>query len=364
MVPLIKTLKNCSEIKTLVCVTAQHRQMLDQVLNIFDITPDFDLDIMQENQSLADITTRALKGVMQIIEKSKADLVLVHGDTTTTLAASLAAYYSGIKLGHVEAGLRTYDKYQPYPEEINRRLVADLADLNFAPTAISKENLLKENINPESIFVTGNTAIDLIKYTLRKDFRFNCNALNNINFKNRIITMTAHRRENYGKPFENICHAVQKLVENFPDLEIIYPVHLSPNVRDIVFKILGNNKRIHLIDPLDIQDLHNLFALSTLVMTDSGGIQEEAPAFNIPTLVLRNVTERPEGLQTGCLALAGTDTENIYNIASQLLTNPTEYSRMANAPNPFGDGKASERILQAILYHFNKTISPPMEFII
>ena len=363
MAPLIKKMQESQQIEVIVCVTAQHRQMLDQVLDIFEITPDYDLDIMQENQAIADVTSRVLAGVMDVIKKSACDLVLVHGDTTTTFAAGLAAFYSGVLLGHVEAGLRSFNKREPFPEEINRRLVSVMADLNFAPTQTSRANLLKEGICCDDIFVTGNTTVDLMQYTTRPDYRFKTEALNSISHKNRrIITMTAHRRENYAEPLENICRAALRLVRDFEDVDIVYPVHLAPAVRKIVFEILGNNKHIHLIDPLDVEDLHNLMSKSFMVLTDSGGLQEEAPVFKKPVLVLRNVTERPEGIETGCLVLAGVDENHIYELAAKLLTSSDEYRKMANAKYPFGDGKASERIVSAILYRFGKIAAPLADF--
>jgi len=363
MAPLVKVLENCSHITSKICVTAQHRQMLDQVLDIFDIKPDFDLDIMVQNQNLAHITTSALNGVLDVIERAKPDLVLVHGDTTTTMAASIAAYYAQVKLGHVEAGLRTYNKWAPYPEETNRRIAAVLADLNFSPTVDARNNLLAENVAAHSIFVTGNTAMDAIDSLVSQDYHFHENILNALDFKGkRIITMTAHRRENYGQPLENICRAVSRLVSDFDDVEVVWPVHLSPAVKDVAHRILGSNSKVHLIAPTDVADLLNLINRSYMVLTDSGGIQEEAPHLNKPVLVLRDVTERPEGLEAGCLALAGTDEATIYNMAARLLTNAAEYNRMAKAKNPFGDGAASHRIHQAILYYFGFAENPAEDF--
>ena len=363
MAPLVKALEQCKHIHSVVCVTAQHRQQLDQVLDVFNISPDYDLNIMIEKQDLAHITTAALNGLMKIINESSPHLILVHGDTTTTLSASLAAYYSQVKLGHVEAGLRTYDKFAPFPEEVNRKIVSCIADLNFSPTSCAKSNLLKENIQADNIFITGNTAIDAIDSLIKPDYRFKYSLLNNIDFTNkRIIAVTAHRRENYGKPLENICKSLARLVEDFDDTEIVYPVHLSPWVRDIAYKILGNNSKIHLTEPVDVEDLLNVISRSYIVMTDSGGIQEEAPHLNKPVLVLRNVTERPEGLNTGCLALAGTDEASVYDIAAKLLADEFEYQKMSSAQNPFGDGKASARIVNAILYHFGLLDKKPEDF--
>ena len=364
MAPLVKVLEACPHVASKICVTAQHRHMLDQVLDIFGITPDFDLNIMVQNQSLAHITTAALNGLMDVIARAKPDLTLVHGDTTTTMAASVAAYYARVKLGHVEAGLRTYDKWAPYPEEINRKITTVLADLNFAPTPTARANLLAENAATDSIFVTGNTAIDAIDSIVSQDYSFTESRLNDLDFANkRIIVLTAHRRENYGQPLENICRAATRLTLDFDDIEIIWPVHLSPAVKDIAYSILGNNNKVHLIKPVDVTDLLNLINRSYMVMTDSGGIQEEAPHLNKPVLVLREVTERPEGVG-GCLVLAGTAEASIYNIAARLLTDAEEYGRMARAKNPFGDGAASNRILSAILYHFGRMARPAEDFTI
>ncbi|MCL2573263.1 MAG: UDP-N-acetylglucosamine 2-epimerase (non-hydrolyzing) [Defluviitaleaceae bacterium] len=363
MAPLVKQLASCPHISSQICVTAQHRQMLDQVLDIFGISPDFDLNIMVQNQDLAHITTSALNGLIDVIKRAKPDLVLVHGDTTTTMAASLAAYYTQVKLGHVEAGLRTHDKFAPYPEEVNRRIAGVLADLNFSPTMAAKSNLLAENTKANSIFVTGNTAIDAIDSLVSDGYGFKDDSLNTIDFANkRIIAMTAHRRENYGQPLQNICKAVARLATDFDDVEIVWPVHLSPAVSNIAHELLGNNNKVRLIPPIDVADLLNLMHRSHMVLTDSGGLQEEAPHLNKPVLVLRDVTERPEGLETGCLALAGTEESTVYNMAARLLTDKQEYDCMAQARNPFGDGKASQRIHKAILYHFGLADSPAEDF--
>lgn len=364
MAPLIKAMDKCSKIEQVICVTAQHRQMLDQVLNIFNIKPDFDLNIMTSKQTLTDITTRALIGLENIMKQTKPDIVLVHGDTTTTFAGSLAAYYSQIKIGHVEAGLRTYDKYQPFPEEMNRKLTGALADLHFSPTLLAKEHLLKENVNESDIFITGNTAVDCLKTTIEKDYKFELDKLNNIDFnKKRIITMTAHRRENLGKPLENICNAVLRIVNENEDIEVVYAVHFNPLVQETARKILGNHKRIHLTDPIDMKDMHNLMYRSFLVMTDSGGLQEEVPSMNKPVVVLRNVTERPEGVKAGTLKLAGVEEEQIYKITNEIINNKEIYNKMAEAKNPFGDGNASERIVNAILYYFKLIEKRPDDFI-
>lgn len=363
MAPLIKAMDKCDEIEQIVCVTAQHRQMLDQVLEIFDLHPDYDLDIMTERQTLTSITTKALTGLEEVMSEAKPDLVLVHGDTTTTFAGALAAFYSGIKLGHVEAGLRTYDKTQPFPEEMNRVLTGHMADLHFAPTPLAKEHLLKENIGEEGIFITGNTAVDCLKHTIKDNFKFELDELNNIDYKNKkVITMTAHRRENLGEPLENICRAVLRLTEDYKDIEVVYAVHFNPAVREVANRILGNHERIHLVDPLDIVNMHNLMNLSYMVMTDSGGLQEEVPSMGKPVLVLRNVTERPEGVEAGTLKLAGVDEDEIYAQARELLENKESYDKMVAAKNPFGDGYAAERIVEAIRYHFGFRSDRPEDY--
>ncbi|MCD8090295.1 MAG: UDP-N-acetylglucosamine 2-epimerase (non-hydrolyzing) [Clostridiales bacterium] len=363
MAPLIKAMEKNENIEPLVCVTAQHREMLDQVLDIFKIKPDYDLNIMKERQTLTDITTRALIGLENVMKEAKPDLVLVHGDTTTTFAGALAAFYSGIKLGHVEAGLRTYDKTQPFPEEMNRVLTGDLADLHFAPTKLAKEHLLLEHINPEGIFITGNTAIDCIKTTIEDNYKFSRDCLNEIDYKKyRVIAMTAHRRENLGEPLENICRATLKLVEDNPDVYVVYAVHFNPAVRETAYRILGNHPRILLTDPVDMKDMHNLMNLSCFIMTDSGGIQEEAPSMHKPVLVLRNVTERPEGLEAGTLRLGGNNAEEIYKQADLILNNKEVYESMAKSKNPFGDGYAAERIVEAILYSFGLRNDRPEDY--
>ena len=363
MAPLVKILEQTQGITSLVCVTAQHRQMLDQVLEIFDLHPDYDLDIMQTGQTLSGITTRALTGLEQVMAKEKPDLVLVHGDTTTTFAGALAAYYNQIPVGHVEAGLRTYDKYQPFPEEMNRRLTGAISDLHFAPTPLAQDHLLKENVDPASIFITGNTVIDALQHTIQPDYVFGVEELNRIDFQHhRVISMTAHRRENLGEPLEHICHAVLRIVEDFPDVEVVYAVHKNPAVSGPVHEILGRHPRIHLTEPLDLKDMHNLMSRSYLVLTDSGGLQEEVPSMGKPVLVLRNVTERPEGVAAGTLKLAGTNEETIYSMTRELLEDASAYEKMAQAKNPFGDGHASERITESILYYFGKTQTPPAPF--
>lgn len=363
MAPLIKELKRHIEIESIVCVTAQHREMLDQVLDIFKIKPDFDLNIMKSKQSLTDITINALKGLEVVIENKKPDIILVHGDTTTTFVASLAAFYYQIKIGHVEAGLRTFNKYEPFPEEMNRRLTGALADIHFAPTALAKKNLMNEGLDEKNIFVTGNTAIDGLKETIEENYKFTLDLLNNIDYKNKkVITMTAHRRENWGEPLENICKATYQIVEEFKDVEIVYAVHKNPVVMETAQKYLGSHERIHLIEPLDIKDMHNLIKRSFLVMTDSGGLQEEVPSMGKPVMVLRNVTERPEGVEAGTLKIAGVYQENVFKLASELITNKNIYDRMVNAINPFGDGHASERIVEAIQYKFGLVNKLPRAF--
>jgi len=352
MAPLHTVLNDCPSIESKIVVTAQHRSMLDQVLNIFNIKPDYDLNIMQPRQTLADITANALKGLEDVIKKEDPCLLLVHGDTTTTLAGSLAAYYCQKALGHVEAGLRTYDKYQPFPEEMNRRLTGSLADLNFAPTENAKNNLIKENISAHTIYVTGNTAIDCLRYTIKTNYRFEEPLLSSLDFSKRILVMTAHRRENLGQPLINICNAVKRIVDEFEDVILIYAVHLNPAVQETVFPILSGHPRIHLTKPLNIQDMHNLINRSYMVLTDSGGLQEEVPSMGKPVLVLRNVTERPEAVEAGTVALAGISEKEIYQMAHELLADEDTYRQMAQAKNPFGDGYASERIRDAILEFF------------
>lgn len=350
MGPVIKAIEATEGLESIVCVTAQHRQMLDQVLEVFDIQPHYDLDIMKANQTLTQITTRALEGLESVMKEVKPDLVLVHGDTSTTFVGALAAFYQQIKVGHVEAGLRTYNKYEPFPEEMNRKLTGALTDLHFAPTVTAQEHLLKEGVDEKSIFVTGNTVIDALKTTISDDYRFTVEKLNEIDFKNKkIITMTAHRRENLGEPLENICRAVRRIAETFHDVEIVYAVHLNPLVQNTVCGILGELKNVHLLEPLELKDMHNLLNRSYLVMTDSGGLQEEVPSLGKPVLVLRNVTERPEGLSAGTLKLAGTNEETIFEMAKELILDSNAYNQMANATNPYGDGFASQRIVKVIL---------------
>lgn len=356
MAPLVKELgKYPDHIKPIVTVTAQHREMLDQVLQIFEITPDYDLNIMKERQTLLEVTTRSLEGLNQVLADVKPDIVLVHGDTTTTFVASLAAFYHSIPIGHVEAGLRTHNKYSPYPEEMNRQLTGVLADLHFSPTSQSKQNLLMENKREDGIFITGNTAIDALKTTVRDNYTHPVlDKLGN----DRLILMTAHRRENTGKPMENMFRAIRRLVEKHVDVQVVYPVHMNPVVREIANRVLGEHERIHLIEPLDVIDFHNFASRAYLILTDSGGVQEEAPSLGVPVLVLRDTTERPEGIEAGTLKLAGTDEETIFDLADGLLSDPAAHDKMAHASNPYGDGYASERIVKAILHHFGKEERP------
>ena len=346
MAPLVKELKSRKEIECIVCVTAQHRQMLDQVLDVFEITPDYDLDIMRQGQTLSDITSRALKGLEEIIQKEKPNIVLVHGDTTTTFAGALAAFYTQTDIGHVEAGLRTWNKYSPYPEEMNRQMVGVMADMHFAPTENSKNSLLSEGKKEETIFVTGNTAIDALATTVKADYKHEIfDWIGN----DRLILLTAHRRENLGEPMRHMFKAIKEIVDEFPDVKVVYPVHLNPRVREVASEILGNNERIRLIEPLEVIDFHNFIAKSHIILTDSGGIQEEAPSLGKPVLVLRDTTERPEGIKAGTLKLVGTNEETIYKETKRLLTDKNEYEKMSKASNPYGDGKASIRITDSII---------------
>jgi UDP-N-acetylglucosamine 2-epimerase (non-hydrolysing) len=361
MAPLVKELEKYPEkIQSCVVVTAQHREMLDQVLDIFKIQPDYDLNIMQSRQTLVDITTRALVGLDNVIKEVNPDIVLVHGDTTTTFVASLAALYNQVKIGHVEAGLRTWNKYSPFPEEINRQLTGVLSDLHFAPTKKSAENLLLENKPRENIYITGNTAIDALKTTVKENYTHPI--LEQLG-SDRFILLTAHRRENLGEPMRNIFEAIREIVEEFNDVQVVYPVHLNPVVRETAQEILGNHNRIHLIEPLDVIDFHNFASRAYLILTDSGGVQEEAPSLGKPVLVLRDTTERPEGIEAGTLKLAGTNKEKVYQLTKQLLTDKEAYLKMAKASNPYGDGLASKRIVQALLYHFNLTEQRPEDYI-
>ncbi|MBR3746854.1 MAG: UDP-N-acetylglucosamine 2-epimerase (non-hydrolyzing) [Selenomonadaceae bacterium] len=363
MAPVVLELQRQPEIESVVAVTAQHREMLDQVLKLFAIRPDFDLNIMSEGQTLFDITSRALLGLDKVLSEVKPNVVLVHGDTTTTFAGALAAYYHQIEVGHVEAGLRTRNKFSPYPEEMNRRLTGALADLNFAPTITAKENLLRENVNAEKIFVTGNTVIDALYQTVRRDFKFT-GELANVDFDGRkIILVTTHRRENLGEPMRNVYKALRALVEEFPNVEIIFPVHKNPKVREVVNAELGNLERVRLTDPMDYEPFANLMNRADLILTDSGGVQEEAPALGKPVLVLRDTTERPEAVHAGTVKLIGTDREKVYSTAKILLTDTAEYRKMAEARSPYGDGHAAERIVRALLWKHGFSIERPKEFV-
>lgn len=352
MAPLVLALKQRStEFEAVTVVTAQHRQMLDQVLAIFDIQPDYDLDVMKQRQTLSEITSNVLMNLDQVIAKEQPDIVLVHGDTTTTFAASISAFYNQKAIGHVEAGLRTWDKYSPFPEEMNRQMTDVLSDLYFAPTSQSKANLLQENHPESAIFITGNTAIDALKETVSEDYDHEI--LNLVAPENRMILVTMHRRENQGEPMKRVFKVMRQVVESHQDVEIIYPVHLNPVVQEAAQSILGNHPRIHLIDPLDVVDFHNLAARSFFIMSDSGGVQEEAPSLSKPVLVLRDTTERPEGVAAGTLKLVGTDTKKVHDAMIDLLDNQSDYEKMAMAKNPYGDGQAAKHILDAIAYHFS-----------
>lgn len=345
MAPLVKELQRRKAINTIVCVTAQHRQMLDQVLNTFHIAPDYDLDIMKTGQTLTQITSRVLIGLEDIMQKERPDLVLVHGDTSTTYAGALAAYYNHISIGHVEAGLRTYNKYSPFPEEMNRQMVGVMADLHFAPTQTSRENLLKEGKREDTIFVTGNTAIDALSTTVRSDYEHPL--LDWINGA-RMLLLTAHRRENLGEPMRHMFQAIRRIVDEYTDVKVVYPIHMNPIVRDLAKEVFQNHERIRLIEPLEVFDFHNFIARAYLILTDSGGIQEEAPSLGKPVLVLRDTTERPEGIAAGTLKLAGTKEETIYRMIKDLLDDQESYDSMAHAANPYGDGHASERIADVV----------------
>ncbi len=349
MAPLVLEIEKTAGLDGVVVVTAQHREMLDQVLEVFEIKPDYDLNIMKKGQTLTSITTSALEKLDEIIKKEEPDIVLVHGDTSTTFVGALASFYNKVPVGHVEAGLRTYDKYSPFPEEMNRVLTSNIATLNFAPTQISKDNLLREQIPEESIFITGNTVIDALNTTIRENYIFANEKLNGIDRTKKIITMTAHRRENLGKPLENICEAVRDLVQSRDDILVIYAVHPNPLVKNTAETILGGVENVMLIEPLELMDMHNLLNISYLVLTDSGGLQEEVPALGKPVLVLREVTERPEGVEAGTLKLVGADKDVIKKETVKLLDDKVEYDKMAKATNPYGDGTASYQICQSIL---------------
>ena len=362
MAPLALELQKRPGIRALCCVTAQHREMLDSVLEIFKLKPDYDLNIMQPRQTLSTITSKCLTGMDDVLNEAKPDLVLVHGDTSTTFAGALAAFYHQIPVGHVEAGLRTYDKWSPFPEEMNRKMVGAIADLHFCPTVANQKNLQRENIT-QGVFLTGNTVIDALQTTVVKDFTFAEDILNNLDYESRkVILVTCHRRENYGQPMTNIMTALRRIADAFPEVELVYPVHLSPVVQEAAHKYLDNHPRIHLIAPLAVDEMHNLMARCHLVMTDSGGLQEEAPALGKPVLVLRKETERPEAVEAGTVKLAGVEEEVIFSMASELLTNPAAYQAMAHAVNPYGDGQACRRIADAIEWHFGLRSEAPDPF--
>ena len=352
MAPVVKELESRSDIESIVCVTAQHREMLDQVLETFNIIPQYDLNIMKPGQTLTQITSNVLVGLEEIMQNEKPNVVLVHGDTTTTFAGALAAFYNQIAIGHVEAGLRTWDKYSPYPEEMNRQLVGVMADMHFAPTENSKNSLLKEGKNPEAIYVTGNTAIDALATTVREDYS---HPVFNWLGTDKMILLTAHRRENLGEPMRHMFKAIKRIVDEFNNIKVVYPVHLNPLVRQVANEVLGDNDRIKLIEPLEVIDFHNFINKAHIILTDSGGIQEEAPSLGKPVLVLRDTTERPEGIEAGTLKLVGTDENTIYNTTKELLTNKEMYEQMSKAANPYGDGHASQRIVNEIIkkYKYN-----------
>lgn len=359
MAPLIKAIENDERFESIVTVTAQHRQMLDQVMDIFDLKADYDLNIMKDGQTLTDVTSRVIKELDSVLVEAKPDIILVHGDTTTTFAASIAGFYHQIKIGHVEAGLRTWNKYSPFPEEMNRQLTDTLADIYFAPTGMSKSNLLKEGRSEESIFITGNTAIDAMKYTIKKNY--SNELLDNLVGK-RIILVTMHRRENLGQPMTNVFKAINRLVEKFEDVHIVFPMHKNPKVRKNAEETFNDSEQVHLIEPLDVIDFQNFSNNSYMILSDSGGVQEEAPSLGVPVLVLRDTTERPEGIEVGTLKLVGTEEAKVFEEATLLLSDKEEYKKMSQASNPYGDGNASERILDAIAYNFGIQQEKPIDF--
>ena len=351
MAPLVKELEKRKEIESIVCVTAQHREMLDQVLKVFNIKPDYDLNIMKQGQTLSEITSRVLLGLEEVIKEVKPNIILVHGDTTTTFAGTLAAFYNNVDIGHVEAGLRTWNRYSPFPEEMNRQMVDCMTDMYFAPTEVSKNNLLTQGINEEKIYITGNTAIDAMKYTVNDNYY---NEIFDWVGEDKLILLTTHRRENLGDPMRNIFNAVKRLVIEVPNIKVVYPIHLNPNIRKIADEVIGNNDKIKIIEPLEVFDFHNFINKSYLILTDSGGIQEEAPSLGKPVLVLRDTTERPEGISAGTLKLVGTDENNIYNETIKLLLDNNEYLKMSKANNPYGDGFASQKIVDEIINKYKE----------
>ena len=353
MAPVVHELEKREEIESIVCVTAQHREMLDQVLKALKVKPDYDLNIMKQGQTLSDITTRALKGLEDVIKEVKPDIILVHGDTTTTFAGALAAFYQQVAVGHVEAGLRTYNKYSPFPEEMNRQFVGIVSDMNFAPTERSKNNLLREGKKEETIYVTGNTAIDALNLTVDEE---DSDEITEWIGDDRLIVLTAHRRENLGEPMYRMFKAIRRIIDKYDDVKMVYPVHLNPLVVKAANEVFGDSEKIKLIKPLEVVEFHNLLSRSYLILTDSGGIQEEAPSLGKPVIVLRDTTERPEGIDAGTLKLAGTEEETIYQMVDELLSDSMEYEKMSKASNPYGDGHASERIVDAIIAKFSKSI--------
>ena len=351
MAPLVKELEKRKEIESIVCVTAQHREMLDQVLKVFDIKPNYDLNIMKQGQTLSEITSRVLLGLEEVIKEVKPNIILVHGDTTTTFAGALAAFYNNIDIGHVEAGLRTWNKYSPFPEEMNRQMVDCMTDMYFAPTEVSKNNLLIQGINEEKIYITGNTAIDAMKYTVNDNYY---NEIFDWVSEDKLILLTAHRRENLGEPMRNIFKAIKRILEEYSDIKVIYPIHLNPKVREVANEIFGGIERIKIIEPLGVFDFHNFIKKSYLILTDSGGIQEEAPSLGKPVLVLRDTTERPEGIKAGTLKLIGTDEKKVYKEIKKLLDDKSEYEKMSKANNPYGDGFASKKIVDEIINKYKE----------
>lgn len=363
MAPVVKALEAAPDMEAIVTVTAQHREMLDQVLHLFSITPDYDLNIMSAGQTLYDVTTKALLGLKDVLEEAKPDVVLVHGDTTTTFAGALAAFYQEIPVGHVEAGLRTGNIYSPFPEEMNRKLTGSLTTYHFSPTSSAEKNLLKENISSEHLYVTGNTVIDALRTTVKEGYHFEEELLNSLDYEQkRIILVTTHRRENLGEPMRHVYRAIRRLVHEFDDIEVVFPVHRNPKVRSIVAEELGDTERVHLIDPLEYEPFANLMARSYLLMTDSGGIQEEAPALGKPVLVLRNTTERPEAVTAGTVKLVGTDEDAVFMTARRLLSDKEAYASMANSVNPYGDGEASRRIIEALRFELLNSGKRPDRF--
>ena len=363
MAPVVKVLEAAPDMESIVTVTAQHREMLDQVLHLFSITPNYDLNIMSQGQTLYDVTCRALMGLQEVLKEAKPDVVLVHGDTTTTFVGALAAFYEGIPVGHVEAGLRTGNIYSPFPEEMNRKLTGAIGTYHFAPTTTSEANLLKENIIPDHLYVTGNTVIDALQTTVKEDYTFTEELLNKIDYVNqKVILVTTHRRENLGDPMRNVYEAIRDIIGEHEDVEVIFPMHRNPKVRSIVQEVLGDMPRVHLIEPLEYEPFANLMDRTYLIMTDSGGIQEEAPSLGKPVLVLRDTTERPEAVQAGTVKLVGTDKVTVYSTAKDLITNAEMYDAMSNAVNPYGDGLASERIVQALRHEFFEHQEKPSSF--